>query len=127
METAQFAATLSARLAGYGTRPFIEFGHRWYTGDEVTSAADRISALLNEGGLAPGDPVGVVVRNRLPHAAAILGFVAARRPVVMIYSYQSARSIARDIADLALPAVVLDREQEAALRRAFDADDTSTP
>ncbi|MDT5009154.1 MAG: long-chain acyl-CoA synthetase [Mycobacterium sp.] len=109
-DTAQFADTLSARLASYGARPFVEFERKWHSGNDITDYIGRIGQALTQAGVDPGEPVGLVVRNRVAHAAAILGFVAAQRPVVMIYSYQSARSIARDIDGLGLPAVVLDRE-----------------
>jgi long-chain acyl-CoA synthetase len=51
-----------------------------------------------------------VVRNRLPHAAAIIGFLAAGRPVSMIYSFRSPESIGGDIEELELSAIVADRE-----------------
>jgi long-chain acyl-CoA synthetase len=105
-----FADTLSERLRSFGDRPCIEFERKWYSGNDITTYIDEIADALARAGLAPGDPVGVVVRNRVTHAAAILGFIAARRPVAMIYSYQSARSIARDIEKLRPPAVVVDRE-----------------
>ena len=110
MPDADFAETLAARLRGFGDRPCIEFERTWYSGNEITGYIDRIADALAEAGVAPDDSVGVVVRNRVVHAAAILGFVAARRPVAMIYSYQSPQSIARDIETLRVPAVVLDRE-----------------
>jgi acyl-CoA synthetase (AMP-forming)/AMP-acid ligase II len=114
---AQFADTLSARLASYGDRPCIEFERKWYSGNDITAYIDCITSLLKQASVDPGERVGLVVRNRLPHAAAILGFIAAQRPVVMIYSYQSARSIARDIEDLRLPAVVLGRDDWTNRRR----------
>ncbi|MBV8965238.1 MAG: AMP-binding protein [Mycobacteriaceae bacterium] len=105
-----FAENLSARLRHFGDRPCIEFERRWYSGNEITSYIEAIADALSEAGLSAGEPVGLVVRNRLPHAAAILGFVAERRPVAMIYSYQSPQSIARDIETLRLPAVLVDRQ-----------------
>lgn len=105
-----FADTLSARLRSFGDRPCIEFERKWHSGNDITIYIDQIADALTRAGLAPADPVGVVVRNRVPHAAAILGFIAARRPAAMIYSYQSAHSIARDIEKLRPAAVVLDRE-----------------
>ncbi len=109
MPDTDFAETLTARLRGFGDRPCIEFERKWYSGDDITRYIDHIADALSQAGVSPTDPVGVVVRNRLPHAAAILGFVAARRPVAMIYSYQSPQSIASDIEALRVPAVVLDR------------------
>lgn len=110
MPDTDFAETLATRLRGFGDRPCIEFERKWYSGNDITGYIDDITGALSRAKVSPGDPVGVVVRNRLPHAAAILGFVAARRPVAMIYSYQSPQSIARDIEALRVPAVVLDRD-----------------
>jgi acyl-CoA synthetase (AMP-forming)/AMP-acid ligase II len=97
-------------LANYGGQPCIEFGGRWYSGDDITAYADAIAAKLRDAGVADRAPVGLVVRNRLQHAAAIIGFLAAGRPVSMIYSFQSPESIGRDIEKLELSAVVADRE-----------------
>lgn len=105
---ARFAATLADRLASYGARPFVEFEGRWYSGDELTARAAEIEEALAEAGVGAAEPVGVVVRNRIWHAAAVFGFVARRRPVVMINSYQSAAAIAREATAPALAAVVAD-------------------
>lgn len=103
-----FADNLAAGLETYGDQPFIEFARKWYSGNEITDFIEQVSIALAEAGVQPGEPVGIVVRNRVAHAATILGFIAARRPVVMIYSYQSATAIARDVENLALPAIVAD-------------------
>jgi len=105
-----FTETFAAGLAGYGERPCIEFEGRWYSGDDVTAYADAIAHKLRDAGVPDGAPVGLVVRNRLPHAAAIIGFLAAGRAVSMIYSFQSPESIGRDIEKLELAAIVADRE-----------------
>ncbi|KKW62575.1 AMP-dependent synthetase [Mycolicibacterium elephantis] len=105
-----FTETFAAGLAGYGDRPCIQYEGRWYSGEEVTAYGRAIADGLREAGVADGAPVGLVVRNRLPHAAAIIGFLAAGRPVSMIYSFQSPESIGRDIEALSLSAVVADVE-----------------
>jgi acyl-CoA synthetase (AMP-forming)/AMP-acid ligase II len=105
-----FTETFAAGLASYGEQQCIEFEGRWYSGDDVTAYGDAIASALRDGGVADGAPVGLVVRNRLPHAAAIIGFLAAGRPVSMIYSFQSPESIGNDIEKLELSAVVADRE-----------------
>ena len=104
----EFTERFAAGLAGYGDRPCIEFEGRWYSGNEVTAYADAIAAVLREAGVADDAPVGLVVRNRLPHAAAIMGFIAAGRTVSMIYSFQSPEAIGRDIETLGLSAIVAD-------------------
>lgn len=105
-----FTETFAAGLAGYGDRPCIQYEGRWYSGEEITAYGRAIAEALREAGVADGAPVGLVVRNRLPHAAAIIGFLAAGRPVSMIYSFQSPESIGRDIEQLRLSAVVADVE-----------------
>ncbi len=108
--TEPFTERFAAALAGYGDGQCIEFEGRWYSGTEVTAYADAIASLLRDAGVADDAPVGLVVRNRLPHAAAILGFIAAGRTVSMIYSFQSAETIGRDIEKLNLSAIVADHE-----------------
>ncbi|GFG54128.1 AMP-dependent synthetase [Mycolicibacterium agri] len=108
--TETFTERFAAGLAGYGDGQCIEFEGRWYTGDEVTAYADAIGAQLRAAGVDDDAPVGLVVRNRLPHAAAIIGFLAAGRAVSMIYSFQSPEAIGRDIETLNLSAIVADSE-----------------
>ncbi|MGE2836947.1 class I adenylate-forming enzyme family protein [Mycobacterium sp. SMC-4] len=105
-----FTEKFAAGLAGYGDGPCIEFEGRWYSGREVSAYGEAIAAALDEAGVPRGVPVGLVVRNRLQHAAAIVGFLAAGRPVSMIYSFQSAQAIADDIEKLALAAIIADRQ-----------------
>ena len=105
-----FTETFAAGLASYGEEPCIEFEGRWYSGADITEYADAIASVLRDAGVTDSAPVGLVVRNRLPHAAAIIGFLAAGRPVSMIYSFQSPQSIGRDIEQLQLSAIVADRE-----------------
>ncbi|MCB0947614.1 MAG: long-chain fatty acid--CoA ligase, partial [Mycobacterium sp.] len=69
---APFSATLATSLAGYGNAPCIEFEGRWLTGAEITGYVDAIDAALHSAGVPDGAPVGVVARNRPPHAAAVV-------------------------------------------------------
>lgn len=103
-----FADSLATGLDAYRDQPFIEFARKWYSGNEITQFIEQVSVVLRDAGVGPDEPVGIVVRNRVAHAAAILGFIASRRPVVMIYSYQSAAAIARDVESLSLPAILAD-------------------
>jgi long-chain acyl-CoA synthetase len=107
----EFAETLAARLAAYGPRPCIEFERRWYSGDEITGYHAAIERELARLGIGTREPVALVVRNRVPHAAAVLGFIAGGRPVSMVYSYQSAQAIAGDIQTIG-PAAVLSDPQD---------------
>ncbi|WP_460359382.1 class I adenylate-forming enzyme family protein [Mycobacterium sp. ZZG] len=103
-----FTERFAAALNGYAEEQCIEFEGRWYSGREVASYGERIAALLRDAGVADDAPVGLIVRNRLHHAATIAGFLATGRTVAMIYSFQSPESIASDIDTLNLAAVVGD-------------------
>ena len=109
-DAAAISSKLATSLGGYGGAPCIEFGRRWYSGDEIVGVADAIEDALRAAGVAPGAAVGVVARNRPPHAAAVVGLLGAGRWVSMIYSFQSAEAIGRDIDALELAAVVADRQ-----------------
>lgn len=106
--TESFTERFAAGLASYGDRPCIEFGGRWYSGDEVAAYGAAVTALLDAAGLAPDAPVGLVVRNRYPHAAATIAALATGRPLAMIYSFQSPEAIAADIERLDVAAVLVD-------------------
>lgn len=95
--TESFTERFAAGLASYGDRPCIEFEGRWYSGAEVAAYGAAVTAQLDVVGLASDAPVALVVRNRYPHAAAVIGALAAGRPAVMIYSFQSPAAIAADI------------------------------
>jgi acyl-coenzyme A synthetase/AMP-(fatty) acid ligase len=108
--TEPFTERFAAALAGYGDGQCIEYEGRWYSGNDVMAYADAIASLLRDAGVPDDAPVGLVVRNRLPHAAAIIGFIAAGRAISMIYSFQSPAAIGRDIEKLALSAIVADEQ-----------------
>lgn len=95
--TESFTERFAAGLASYGDRPCIEFEGRWYSGAEVAAYGAAVTAQLDAAGLVSDAPVALVVRNRYPHAAAVIGALAAGRPAVMIYSFQSPEAIAADI------------------------------
>lgn len=107
---ATISSTLATSLAGYGAAPCIEFNGRWYSGAEIAAYADGIEHALRAAGVADGAAVGVVARNRPPLAAAVVGLLGAGRWVSMLYSFQSAEAIGRDIEQLELAAVVADRD-----------------
>jgi long-chain acyl-CoA synthetase len=84
----------------------IEFQGQWYTWGWLKILADRLDEALARAGVEPGQPVGVIARNRPAFAAALLSLLASRRGIVMIYAFQSAEAMADDIRKLRLPAVL---------------------
>jgi long-chain acyl-CoA synthetase len=84
----------------------IEFQGRWYPWGWLKTVADRLDEALGKAGVEPGQPVGVIARNRPAFAAALLSLIATRRSIVMIYAFQSAQGMADDIRKLRVPAVL---------------------
>lgn len=72
----------------------------------MRQVADRIRALIEASGAGPTAPVAFMPRNHPSAIAALLGLIAMNRTIRMIYAFQSASGIARDVARLD-PAVVL--------------------
>ena len=93
-------------LARDPTHQSIEFQGRWFTWRDIRKVADEIGALIEASGAAPKAPVAFIPRNRPSAIAALLGLIAKGRTVRMIYAFQSATGIARDIAKVK-PAIVI--------------------
>jgi len=88
----------------------IEFEGRWHSWGGMAKSVHWLRQAFDGAGLAPGDAVALVIRNRPPQCAAALAIVASRRMLVTINPHQSASAMAADFAELAIPAIVLDRE-----------------
>lgn len=84
----------------------IEFVSEWSRWGQVREVAERVNALMLRGGVHAAAPVVFVPRNRPSAVAAFLGMLAGARTVRMVYAFQSAAGIARDLARLE-PVVVV--------------------
>jgi acyl-coenzyme A synthetase/AMP-(fatty) acid ligase len=104
------AAVLHRRLRVYGSAPAIEFGGTWLRGDDLTGSVDAIDSLIGAASVGERDEIGLVVRNRPHHAAAIVGLLARRRSFSQIYAFQSPAAIAADIETLRPGVVIADRD-----------------
>jgi acyl-CoA synthetase (AMP-forming)/AMP-acid ligase II len=101
---------IQAALDRPADTPAIRFHGRWYDWGWMRRTADRINQLLDDAGVGPGDAVAIAPANRPACAAALLGFLARSRDIVMIYAYQSPEAIARKIRDLNCAAVLAQAE-----------------
>jgi long-chain acyl-CoA synthetase len=72
----------------------IEFEGRWYSWPELRAVADRIEALVEEGGSLTGASIALVAPNRPWAVAAEFGLVAAGRTIKMLYPFQGASALA---------------------------------
>ena len=93
-------------LSRDASRPAIEFERRWFTWGDLRHVADRLSELLDATGADPTAPIAFVPRNRPSAIAALLGLIAKGRSIRMLYAFQSAAALARDVERLP-PAVIV--------------------
>ncbi|MDG5481195.1 class I adenylate-forming enzyme family protein [Mycolicibacterium gadium] len=84
----------------------IEFGGAWTTWGSLAAAAHGVADHLGSAGLAPGAPVGLVLRNDPAMIAAMLGVLLARCCIVTLNPSHGDEGLGHDIRDLRLPAVV---------------------
>ncbi len=87
----------AAALGRPAEQPVIEFEGRWHTAGEMRNVADRLSALLDASTAAADAAIAFMPRNRPSAIAAMLGMIASGRTVRMLYAFQSATAIARDL------------------------------
>ena len=87
-------------------RPAIEFKRRWFNWGQMRYVAHGVGALIAASGAPAGAPVALVARNHPNAVAALLGLIAQGYTIRMIYAFQSAAAIARDVGRLK-PAVVV--------------------
>jgi long-chain acyl-CoA synthetase len=105
--SAALEASCAAALARAAGRPAVEFAGRWHTWGELRRLADRLGELLDASGAAPQAPVVLVPRNHPEALAALLGLIARRRSVRMVYAFQSPEALARNFERLQPAAAVL--------------------
>ncbi|UVO53633.1 class I adenylate-forming enzyme family protein [Sphingomonas sp. SUN039] len=84
----------------------LEYEHRWFSWGELRGIGDEVARLLAKAGVAERQTVAFVPRNRPSACAAELGMIAARYSISMIYAFQAAAGIARDVGKVGAAAVV---------------------
>jgi acyl-CoA synthetase (AMP-forming)/AMP-acid ligase II len=89
-------------------RPIVEYKGRTFSKGEYAALADRTVALLDTAQIDRRLSVGVIVRNRVMHAAAMLGLIAHDRWLTSIYAMQSAQAIAEEIRESRFAAIIAD-------------------
>ena len=80
--------------------PIIEFEKRWYTWGELRHIAERVSAAIGASGADSRASIAFAPRNCPSALAALLGLIAEGRTIKMIFAFQSAAGIARDLVRL---------------------------
>jgi long-chain acyl-CoA synthetase len=101
----------AASLATRSNDPAIEFEGRWYTWNEVSALADKLSALIEGCGGVPGGPIVFIARSQAASIAAFLALIRTGRTIRMVFPFQSPAGIVRDI-QLMQPAIVVATQRE---------------
>ena len=84
----------------------IDFLGEPITWGTIAEFVDEIEALLRRGGVGPGAPVGLLLRNRPEMFSAILSLIANERCIVCVNPMQSEAGLARDLETLGVSALV---------------------
>lgn len=99
-------ALARAALSCDPSLPALEYERRTYTWGELQRVAAQLVAAVADSGAHANLPVALIARNRPSAVAALVGLIAARRSIQMVYAFQSAAAIAQNLVRLA-PAVVV--------------------
>ena len=102
----RLAGRLRAVLELDPAAPAIEFRNRWTDWATLGAVAAGVENQLRAAGLAPGFPVGVLLRNHPAMVGALLGVLLAESTIVTVNASHGDAGLCDDIAALALPAVV---------------------
>lgn len=90
-------------------RQAIEYGGRWITYGELGKIGDKVAECVRLSGAEPCAPVAFAPRNRPSALAALLGLIAERRSIRMMYAYQSGEALARNFARIGASILVADK------------------
>jgi acyl-CoA synthetase (AMP-forming)/AMP-acid ligase II len=104
------AAHINSLLRVDAMAPAIEFEGEWIPWGSLLALREDLDLALIEAGAGPGASVGVILRNRPQHVAAVLALLATDRCVVTMNAVQGDDRLAGELAELRLPAVIADVE-----------------
>lgn len=99
----QYAADALSRSSDL---PALEFRQQWYTWGQLNSVANAVVDRVKASGCADNAVIALVAKNRPSAIAAYLGLLRERYSIRIVYPFQSAAAIARDI-EAIRPAVVI--------------------
>lgn len=94
-----------------GDSDLLQFESVWHSRAWVRERAEALTALIGSLGLPEGAPIGFAPRCRPEWAAALMGLIAAERPINMVHAYLSPAATAVKLRDLRLPVLIASEEQ----------------
>lgn len=107
----EIARLCSEALDRPGGTEVVEFEGEWFDWNDLRKVREQVEALLAESGLAKDAPVTFVPRNRPWAIAVLFTLLAQGRTIRMVYAFQSATGIIRDIRRLGAPMVIAADEE----------------
>ena len=100
------ASELKAVLAVDPAANALEHDETWYSWGDLARGIETIDGLLTQAGVGRDGRVGVLIRNRPGHLAAILAVLATERCLVTLNPLLPADKLRSDIAGLMLPVIL---------------------
>lgn len=97
-------------MASGPDEPVMEWQRVWWTKGQLAAYSRDFEAALDESGIDKGAAVAFAARNRPTHCFILLSLLANARPTSMLYAFQSAESLARDLRATRFAALVLDEQ-----------------
>lgn len=91
-------------------RKAVDFGNRTYTWEQVSACMSQLDKLLRVHGLNQGAAIGMALKNRPAHFAALMEVITSERCVVTINSNVTPDKLVGDLDKLDIPVLVADAE-----------------
>jgi acyl-coenzyme A synthetase/AMP-(fatty) acid ligase len=97
---------VASTLAGPREAPAFQFKGEWTTWGEVADLVAGLGREFAAQGLGKGAAVGCALRNRPPHAAAMIGVVAGERCLVTFNALSPDDKLAEDVRAARVPVLI---------------------
>ncbi|CAN5173055.1 hypothetical protein BH10PSE13_BH10PSE13_25430 [soil metagenome] len=101
-----FVERLAEIVYGNPGETILDYFDDPYTRGDIAGHAKGLLDALDTAGVPADASIGIIMRNRPLHVAAVLGLVAAGRPLTSIYALQSPTLMASDVQEARLAAIV---------------------
>ena len=88
----------------------MEWKARWFTRGQLAKFADDLNAVLEGIGAGPDTAIALAGRNRPSHCFSSLSVLSRGRPISMLYAFQPAATLARDLAEGHYAAAIIDQQ-----------------
>lgn len=95
----------------------MEWHNQWFTRGQLSAFAKELDGVLQARGITVDKGIALAGRNRPSHCFASLTLLSTGRPISMLYAFQAAESLARDLTETRFAALIIDEQDFAPLVR----------